>query len=262
MDSANLSDFITKVKNLKLLARFPLNERNIEEFLNNQAFNFSLEILSKMEGSGQDFFYDYLRDYELKDIKNAIYGRTGRFLLFKEGIPAIEEIDEELNNTPWKEAWKRGYKRYQSNGEKMDIEFNLESEYYSILLNSLNNLYWSDKKVTREFLKNWIRLVNRLWYHRLSSNYNLEDFEIKQYIASRSIIPVDYNKITEIERPEFNKALYELCYDSFKEEMFTMASILAFFNIFKIELQRLLAIYNGLKYNINTDIIRNIVGEG
>jgi len=262
IEADSLSEFKNKLKGIKLLSRFPVESGDLRQFLSNQVFNFSMEILDMLKEPVSVFFNDFLRIYELQDIKDAVYGSPGNFLLFQEDIPDLKAIGEALANTPWEEGWKQGYQRFQNSGNRMDIEFSLETNYYPILLNSLDNLSWSDKRITGNFIRQWVILVNRLWYYRLSRNYDLEDFEIRQFLTAFNIFPEDMEQIKGLDKLEFADKFYQLCYNTFKREMYTMASILAFFHIFRIEVDSLLSIYKGLKYNVRKKLINNVVGEG
>ena len=257
----NIRAFLNNLKNLKLISRFPLHEEKIEDYLGEQVYQFSKKIQNQLQGSAQEFFTDYMRIYELEDIKNALYGHKSQFKLFQDSNYTMEEIGQELENTPWQEAWKNGVSRFQSSGNKSDIEFKLERRYYNLLLDSLENLLWSDRKTTRQFLINWIVLVNQNWYYRLQNNYQLEDFEIKQYLAFHDLIAEKIDKLQGLSSEDYQEKLYKLCYKTFKEEMYTMAAILSFLRIFKMKTSRLLSIYKGLKYNLKKDTIYTAIGE-
>ncbi|HMA63261.1 MAG TPA: V-type ATPase subunit [bacterium] len=261
VEAENSRTFLNNLKNLKLINRFPLHEESLEKYLGEQVYQFSLKMKNQLHGAPQEFFTDYMRIYELEDIKNALYGHRGRYKLFKEENYSLEEIGEYLENTPWHSAWKTGFSRFTNSGKIIDIEFLLESRYYSFLLDSIDNLYWSDRRDTSHFLANWVDLVNQSWYYRLHSNFNLEDFEIKQYLITHDLIEKDVQSLNGIDYQTFQEKFYTLCYKSFKEKMYTMAALLSFLNIFKMTTGRILSIYKGLQYNLKKDTIYSAIGE-
>ncbi|MCF7885545.1 MAG: V-type ATPase subunit [Candidatus Marinimicrobia bacterium] len=262
IEAESKEDFISRVKSLRLLSRFPPKSNDLEEYFNSKPFIYSQQILSELEGSASIFFENYLKIYELEDIRNAISGRYGKFIFFTDDKYKLGEIGEQLEDTSWKESWTRGYNRYKENNDPMEIEFVLENYYYYILLDSLDDLSWSDRRVTESYTIDWIKLINQYRYNRLLSNYKLEDFEIKQYLINHKSISQDINKMQGLDQDSYKQQFYKLCYNTFKKEMFTMASLIAFFNIFRMEFQQLTAIYRGVIYNIKKDLINTVVGEG
>ena len=256
-----LDEFERGVKKLELLERFPLNNRKLEEYLKKVCFRLEEQIRQTLEGKGQAFFAEFMKSYELKDIRNALYNKKGQFYLFQEEEKSLDEIGTVLEDSIWSKAWEYGYDRYKDKKNKFEIEVALDRQYYINLIKAVDNLWWKDRKTVLDLLKNWINKINRNWKYRLQNKYREEDYEMKQYLIPNTETYEKVDSISGLQKKDFDREMETIFYDKFKNEMFTMGAIISFFMLFRRRIEKLTSIYNSKKFNIANNKLSRVMGE-
>ncbi len=263
LSSSGVSDFKNRLKELKIIKRFPLIDEDIEKHFNNLPFTLSKIVKDRLDGSPKEFFNHYKRIYELKDIKSVLRRGKGHYILFleKENY-TFSEIADFLKIGFWEEGWVRGYSRYKDTKKLLDLEISLDQYYYESLFNSSSKLPFSDRKETKDFIMRWIDITNRLWGYRLKHYYGMKTFEIRRFLIPEGSFYQNVEEIEEVSPATIKKVLFALCYKDFKLRIYKMRAILAFFLLFEIQLKRLISIYNSKLLALNQERIKQLIGFG
>ena len=256
-----LSGFNKRIRELNILKRFPLKDNNIERHFTIIPFELGIVVYNRLSGSPKDFFRNYMRLYELKDIKSVLHGGRGRYFLFIEKEnPTLSEIDDSLKDGFWGEAWCKCYYRYQDTEKISDIEITLDHYYYRMLLKASNKLPLSDRVQIKEFILNWINLQNKVWLYRLKEYYSMETFEIKRFLIPEGDVYQNIESALGVTRIFMINEFYKVCYKDFKMKMFSMTSILAFFILLNLKIEKILSIYNAKLLDIEEERIKTLIG--
>lgn len=256
-----LSGFNKRIKELKILKRFPLKDNNIERHFTLIPFELCIVVYNRLSGSPKRFFKNYMRIYELKDIKRVLHGTRGRYFLYleKEKL-ALTEIGESLQGGFWDEVWDKGYSRYRDTEKISDIEIELDHHYYRMLLKTADELPLSDRLETKELILNWINLQNKVWLYRLKQYYNMEAFEIRRFLIPEGYVYQEIEDTEGITKISMKMEFYKTCYKDFKMKMFSMKSILAFFVLLNLNIEGILSIYNAKLLDIEEERIKTLIG--
>lgn len=262
LESKGLSGFNRRIRELNVLKRFPLKDNNIDKHFNQIPFELSKMVYKRLSGSPEGFFESYLRIYELKDIKSVLHGSKGHYLLFlEEDKLELTKIDEYMQDGFWGEVWKKGYSRYRDTGKISDVEIPLDHYYYCMLIKASDKLPKLDRGETKELILNWVNLLNRVCIHRLRQYYNMEHFEIRRFLIPEGDVYQNVESAEGITKISMIQEFSKVCYKDFKMRMFSMRSILAFFILLGLKIERILSIYNAKLLNIKEDRIKLIIGD-
>lgn len=256
-----LSGFESKLKKMDLTERFPLKSSNIQEYITSLPFKLAKIVKKHISEKTSEFFNAYMKIYELNDIKSALHGDGGNYILFtRTEKPSMEDIDGTLSEGFWSEPWNNSYPRYKETENISDLEIPLDHHYYLNLLDSCKKLPSSDREDTEELILKWINLLNQHWIYRLRNHYELEPFIIKKFLIPEGNVFNNLEKTEGITLTEMHSKLSETLYNDFKMKMFTMRSIIAFFMILETKTNKLLSIYHAKILNLKEDRIKEITG--
>lgn len=261
IESKGLSGFNSKIGELYILKRFPLMDNNIEKYFKNIPFNLTKIVYNRLSGSPKDFFGSYYRIYELKDIKSALHGWRGNYLLFIEKDEfTLSEINQSLGDGFWWDAWSKGYSRFSDTGKIFDIEVSLDHYFYKNLLKDSYKLPDIDKEETKELILEWINFINKVWIYRLKKYYNIESFEIRRFLIPEGDVFNNIERTDGINNLLMMNEFSKVCYKDFKMRMFSMRAIIAFFILLDFKIEKIISIYNAKLLNIEEMKIRQLTG--
>jgi hypothetical protein len=256
-----IADFNNRLKKMTFLQRFPLQNNDLEGHLKTIPFSLGKEVKKRISGSSVLFFDDYLRVYELMDIKEIIHGGKGFFSDELKGRKfKIEELNEYMQKGFWKDCWNRAYPKFQDKQSKIELEIPLDHCYYLLLLKGTKNLPAEEKYETNDFILTLINFKNRLWVYRLKNFYNLENFEIKRLLIPEGEVFKNMEEQKGIREASFLREFKSLCYQDFKFKMYTMRSILAFFFFLRIKINEILAIYRAKLFHLESERLEAMRG--
>ncbi len=261
IESRGLSGFNSRLKELKILKRFPLMDNNVERHFKNIPFYLTKVVYNRLYGYPKDFFSGYQRVYELKDIKAALHRKRGNYLIFKERDEfTISEIDEYLRGGFWWNAWSQGYLRYKDTEKYIDIEVSLDNYYYQNLYNGCYKLPKGDIEDTEKLILKWINIKNEFWIYRLRNFYKKETFEIRRFLIPEGDIYKNIEEVNGKSKEVLIAELFRTCYEDFKIKMYKMSSIIAFFILFDLIIDKVLSIYNAKLLNLEEIRTRDLIG--
>jgi len=259
--SKDLKEFEQGLRKLRICQRFPLQHNSVEDYLQRLPFRLSSMVLAYLSGRSAYFYQAYCRFYELEDIKRALHGHSGSYLLFLEEPPSdIQKISDHLKETPWSAAWQKASARYRDTQNLFDIEAILDQNYYQHMLTCSRRLYANTRRDTQEFLTHWINLKNRLWFYRLTHYYEMEHYHIKRLLIAAGETYQNITAIDGMTDRHYRSALTKYCYWQFKMNVLSMAAILSFSVYFQLKIKELLSIYYSKILGFSIDRIEQILG--
>ena len=254
-----ISGFISNLNKMNFLQRFPVMNKELESHLKMIPFSLAKLVRDQIPGTSALFFDDYLRSYELRDIKNIIHGGQGFFIDgLRDKKMSIQELNDYMQKRFWKICWNTAYSKYKNNPRKVDIEVFLDHCYYSSFLKNTDYLPFEDKYQTMEFILILINFKNRLSLHRLKNIYNLEGFEVKRFLIPEGEIFYNYEEEKGLLENTFIKEFTSICYQDFKFKMYSMRAILAFFFLLTIRIDEILSIYRAKLLGFNRESVKKI----
>ncbi len=259
--TSDIKAFEKRLKELPICQRFPMQNSAVEDYLLQLPYRLSNMVLGYLSGRGADFYRAYCRFYELEDIKAALHGRQGSYLLFLvEAPPDIQKVEETLSDSPWSEAWQKAYARYQDTHNIFDIEAVLDQFYYQHMVFCSNLLFLGTRQETQHFLNHWIDLKNRLWFHRLTHYYEMEPYHIKRLLIDVGDVFHNIDTAEGLTDQKYRSALGKFCYWQFKMNVLSLTAILAFSVYFQLRIKELLSVYYGKVLNFQEARIDKILG--
>lgn len=255
-------DFKNRLTKMSILQRFPLTDNDLESHLKTIPFSLAKTVGKQIPGSSALFFDAYLRDYELRDIKDIIHGGRGFFVDgLRDKRLSIEELNDYMQRRFWKDCWNIAYPRYKEKQNKTDLEVPLDHCYYSFFLKEAGNLPYEERYQTRELILILINFKNRLGLHRLKKFYELEDFEIKRFLIPEGEVYENAEKQKGISEDAYIREFTRICYSDFKFKMYTMRAILAFFFLLTIRINEILSIYRAKLLHLEREQLKKIWSE-
>jgi hypothetical protein len=261
IESRGLSGLNRRLKELKILKRFPLMDNDVERHFKNIPFYLTKVVYNRLYGYPREFFSNYQRVYELKDIKSALHRKKGNYLIFKEKDEfTLSEIEQYLRGGFWWNAWIKGFQRYKDTEKYIDIEVSLDNYYYQNLYKNCYKLPKGDVKDTEKLILKWVNLKNEFWIYRLRIIYKKETFEIKRFLIPEGDIYENIEEIDGKSKEVLIAELFRTCYEEFKIKMYKMSSIIAFFVLLDLTIDKVLSIYNAKLLNLEDIRTKDLIG--
>lgn len=255
------SGLVSNLNRMNFLQRFPVTNKDLESHLKMIPFSLAKLVRDQIPGTSALFFDDYLRSYELRDIKNIIHGGQGFFVdELRDKKMSIQELNDYMQKKFWKVCWSTAYSKYKDDRRKVDIEVSLDHCYYSSFLKSTDYLPFEEKYQTMEFILILINFKNKLSLHRLKNIYNLESFEVKKFLIPEGEIFNNYGEEKGLLENTFIKEFTSICYQDFKFKMYSMRAILAFFFLLTIRIDEILSIYRAKLLGFDIERFKKIWG--
>jgi len=261
IESRGLSGFNRRLKELKIIKRFPLIDNNVERHFKNIPFYLTKVVYNRLYGYPRDFFSSYQKIYELEDIKSALHRKKGNYLIFKEKDEfTLSEIEQYLRGGFWWDAWSKGHLRYKDTEKYIDIEVSLDNYYYQNLYKKCYKLPKEDVEDTEKLILKWINLKNKFWIYRLRNFYKMETFEIRRFLIPEGDVYKNIEEISGNSKEVLIAELFRICYKEFKIKMYKMSSIIAFFILLGLIIDKVLSIYNAKLLNLEEIRTKDLIG--
>lgn len=254
MKVENTEGFTRRIKNMKIVERFPLEDKDMESYLKLIPYGVACKVKKQIPGSSSRFFKLFLKRFQLEDIKNILRGGEGFFTDSLAGRKFSEgEIEDYISGKFWEEGWDEGYPRYMDSGNRIEIESSLDKIYYMKLLDSVDFLPGNERVETEDLIIKLIDFKNKLWAKRLKENYKLEGFEIRRFLIPYGNYFEGFDGSVIDSSIKLREKYIKMYYEDFKMKMFTMRSIIAFFLLLISRMDVLISIYRGKMLNISRE---------
>lgn len=261
MRAKGASDFKNRFNKMSFVQRFPSQSSDLEGHLKMIPFSVARAVRKRISGSPAIFFDNYLRGYELEDIKKIIHGGKGFFVEeLRDKSFRMEELKNYIRKSFWKECWNQAYPKFQDKQNKIELTAPLDHCYYLSLMESAENLPAEDRNETKDFILTLINYKNKLWLYRLREFFDLEDFQVKRLLIPSGEIFESMGEQKGITEAAFLKEFKLLCYRDFKFKMYTMRSILAFFFLLRIKINEILSVYRAKLLHLESEKLEQMRG--
>lgn len=276
-----------------------IDRLEVESLLERDKINDILKIQKLLDKKDIEIFEIFLLQYEIKCVKSIFRklfsdDKTDDIIiknvkmwdetLFKD-IKGIETVQNfyEFFEAIKRMKYNKILKKYQEqeNINVFEVENDIDKLYFETLYDTVKNEVNSKKIIGSE-----IDLLNILWIFRMKKYYHLEDEKINQILIKRyyklnpNIIKkvIQTNSFEEIKETmkktvyinvftsendleeKIDKYLYEINKKIFRNDMTSIAYVLAYVNMIDYENNDIINTIEGIRYNMDkTEILKRLV---
>lgn len=276
-----------------------IDRLEVESLLERDKINDILKIQKLLDKKDTEIFEIFLLQYEIKCVKSIFRklfsdDKTDDIIiknvkmwdetLFKD-IKGIETVQNfyEFFEAIKRMKYNKILKKYQEqeNINVFEVENDIDKLYFETLYDTVKNEVNSKKIIGSE-----IDLLNILWIFRMKKYYQLEDEKINQILIKRyyklnpNIIKkvIQTNSFEEIKETmkktvyinvftsendleeNIDKYLYEINKKIFRNDMTSIAYVLAYVNMIDYENNDIINTIEGIRYNMDkTEILKRLV---
>ena len=276
-----------------------IDRLEVESLLERDKINDILKIQKLLDKKDTEIFEIFLLQYEIKCVKSIFRklfsdDKTDDIIiknvkmwdetLFKD-IKGIETVQNfyEFFEAIKRMKYNKILKKYQEqeNINVFEVENDIDKLYFETLYDTVKNEVNSKKIIGSE-----IDLLNILWIFRMKKYYHLEDEKINQILIKRyyklnpNIIKkvIQTNSFEEIKETmkktvyinvftsendleeNIDKYLYEINKKIFRNDITSIAYVLAYVNMIDYENNDIINTIEGIRYNMDkTEILKRLV---